>query len=69
MRLPRAILTVGAFVAAAALIVPAHAQGRRHPSSGAQQSGSKTNKADERAYRDALKSIPEKKTDPWGNMR
>jgi hypothetical protein len=26
-------------------------------------------KADEQAYKDALKQIPTKKADPWGNMR
>jgi hypothetical protein len=31
--------------------------------------GDKTTKADEKAYRDALKRIPDKKVDPWGNMR
>ena len=25
--------------------------------------------ADEKAYKDALKQIPVKKADPWGNMR
>jgi hypothetical protein len=29
----------------------------------------KPTKADEKAYQDALKRIPEKKADPWGNMR
>ena len=33
------------------------------------RAGAKANKADEKAYKDALKSIPEKKVDPWGNMR
>jgi Spy/CpxP family protein refolding chaperone len=26
-------------------------------------------KADDQAYKDALKQIPTKKADPWGNMR
>jgi hypothetical protein len=56
----------------AILMVPsAQAQGRGHrgPSSSAPSTSAKTNKADEKAYKDALKSIPEKKVDPWGNMR
>jgi hypothetical protein len=42
-------------------------RGRHHAD--APKSNSKATKADEKAYRDALKSIPEKKVDPWGNMR
>jgi Spy/CpxP family protein refolding chaperone len=34
-----------------------------------QKSDSKAVKADEQAYKDALKRIPDKKSDPWGNMR
>jgi hypothetical protein len=68
MRMIRAIFVAGAAVAATALIVPVHAQGRRHQSA-AQPAGNKPTKADEQAYKDALKRIPDKKVDPWGNMR
>jgi hypothetical protein len=58
-------------IAHSAFIADANAQGmgrgRRHADT--QKSNDKTTKADEQAYRDALKRIPEKKTDPWGNMR
>jgi hypothetical protein len=56
----------------AAVMAPsaqAQGKGRRGQSSAASSAGAKTNKADEKAYKDALKSIPEKKVDPWGNMR
>jgi hypothetical protein len=50
----------------------AHAQGmggRGRQRADAPKSTGKATKADEKAYKDALKSIPEKKVDPWGNMR
>jgi hypothetical protein len=72
MRMIKAIFVAGAAIAATALIValilPAHAQGRRHQPA-AQTAGNKPTKADEQAYKDALKRIPDKKVDPWGNMR
>jgi hypothetical protein len=70
MRTIRTVITAAfVAVAAAALVVPAHAQGRRQHQSAAPQTGSKPTKADEQAYKDALKRIPDKKVDPWGNMR
>jgi hypothetical protein len=42
-------------------------RGRQHAD--APKTTGKATKADEKAYKDALKSIPEKKVDPWGNMR
>jgi hypothetical protein len=44
-------------------------QGRGRRQADTQKSNDKTTKADEQAYKDALKRIPEKKTDPWGSMR
>jgi len=64
-----------AFIAAAMAItmltVPAYAQragGKRHKEP-AQNAGQKKPKVDEKAYKGALDSIPEKKADPWGKMR
>ncbi len=72
----RTLMAVVASIAVLSLVAilmapPAQAQGRGHraPSSSSSSAGAKTNKADEKAYKDALKSIPEKKVDPWGNMR
>jgi hypothetical protein len=73
----RILMAVAALMAILGLVTPpAQAQGmgggmgKGHRRQSSESStGSKTNKADEKAYRDALKSIPEKKTDPWGNMR
>jgi hypothetical protein len=52
---------------------PAYAQmggGRGKHQQGAQGTGDKAQKADEKAYRDALKSIPAaSKPDPWKSMR
>jgi hypothetical protein len=64
-----------AFIAAAMafilLTLPAYAQrggGKRHKEP-AQNGGQKKPKVDEKAYKGALDSIPEKKADPWGKMR
>jgi len=64
-----------AFIAAAMAItlltVSAYAQrsgGKRHKEP-AQNAGQKKPKVDEKAYKGALDSIPEKKADPWGKMR
>jgi hypothetical protein len=46
------------------------AAGRRQaPKEPAQNAGQKKPKVDEKAYKGALDSIPEKKADPWGKMR
>jgi hypothetical protein len=65
-----------ALAAIAVLTVPAHAQSRgkggSKQSENSQQTDDKKQKkaAAEKAYKDALKSIPEQKTsDPWANMR
>jgi len=59
------------------MAVPAHAQGmgsrggKKHQQD-TQKSADKTkNKADEKAYQDAVKSIPSsnEKPDPWKSMR
>jgi len=61
-----------AAAAIALMAVPAHAQGSgigdRQPP---QKAGSKAPKADEQAYKDALKRIPAttEKPDPWKIMR
>jgi hypothetical protein len=64
-----------AFIAAALAItmltLPAYAQrsgGKRHQEQ-PQNAGQKKPKIDEKAYKGALDSIPEKKADPWGKMR
>lgn len=43
--------------------------GRGHHQADAAKTDNKTIKADDKAYKDALKRIPEKKVDPWGTMR
>ena len=69
-------MTAIAFLAFSILAQTVHAQGmgmgggrgkRQAQTQDSKQD--KPAKADERAYRDALKSIPEKKVDPWGNLR
>jgi hypothetical protein len=63
-----------ASVAIALMMVPAHAQdtgkARKHQSAQKTESTTKT-KADEQAYKEALKRIPDstKKVDPWQNVR
>jgi hypothetical protein len=75
MRILRAVAAaIAVFFIVAALTAPtAQAQGmgrgHRRQSSPDASASAKTNKADERAYRDALKGIPDKKVDPWGNIR
>ena len=63
-----------AFMAIAFMTLPAHAQmgmgkGQRHQ--GTQGKQSATVKADDKAYKDALKAIPvpHEKPDPWKSMR
>jgi hypothetical protein len=64
---------LAAIAAIALLTAPAHAQGS--PTGGRQppqKAESKAPKADEQAYKDALKRIPAadpKKADPWSSMR
>jgi hypothetical protein len=43
--------------------------GRGHHQTQAPKSDDKTTKADDKAYKDALKRIPDKKVDPWETMR
>jgi hypothetical protein len=71
-------LTMRILIAAAAIasmLVPAHAQmsmGKgKQQQQGAPRSENKTTKADEQAYKDALKRIPvsTEKPDPWKSMR
>jgi hypothetical protein len=66
------LFLMGALIVAV-MAPPAQAQGmgkgHKRQSSPEASTAAKPNKADERAYRDALKTIPEKKVDPWGNMR
>jgi hypothetical protein len=72
MRTLMAVVASIAVLCLVTLMAPsaqAQGKGRRGQSSSASSTGAKTNKADEKAYKDALKSIPEKKVDPWGNMR
>jgi uncharacterized membrane protein YkoI len=63
-----------ASVAIALMIVPAHAQdlgkARKHQQSQKTENTAKT-KADEQAYKEALKRIPNstKKVDPWQDVR
>ena len=63
-----------ASVAIALMIVSAHAQdmgkARKHQSARKTESTTKT-KADEQAYKEALKRIPDstKKVDPWQSVR
>jgi hypothetical protein len=63
-----------ASVAIALMMVPAHAQqtgkARNHQRTQKTEDTTKT-KADEQAYKDALKRIPNstKKVDPWQNVR
>jgi len=67
-----------ASVAIALMMVPAHAQdigkdmgkSRRHQRAQKTENTAKT-KADEQAYKEALKRIPDstKKVDPWQNVR
>jgi hypothetical protein len=61
-----------AAAAIALMVVSAHAQGAGLGGGRPQQkAGNKAPKADEKAYRDALKSIPaaNSKPDPWKSMR
>lgn len=57
------------------LTAPAYSQGRgkgggRHAASEQQTEEQKKKAAEaEKAYRSALDKIPDKKYDPWGNMR
>jgi hypothetical protein len=73
MRMPRRVLMAAA-AAIVLMAVPAYAQmgggrGKQHQQ-GAQGTADKAQKADEKAYRDALKSIPAAaKPDPWKSMR
>jgi hypothetical protein len=64
-----ALIALSAFTADANAQGMGMGQGRGRRNADTQKSNDKTTKADEQAYRDALKRIPEKKTDPWGNMR
>jgi multidrug efflux pump subunit AcrB len=63
-----------ASVAIALMMVPAHGQemgkARKHQHTQKAENTAKT-KADEQAYKDALKRIPDsaKKIDPWQNVR
>jgi multidrug efflux pump subunit AcrB len=63
-----------ASVAIALMMVPAHAQdmgkARKHQSAQKTENTTKM-KADEQAYKEALKRIPDstKKVDPWQNVR
>ena len=63
-----------ASVAIALMAVPAYAQdmgkARKHPHTQKTENTAKT-KADEQAYKEALKRIPNstKKVDPWQNVR
>jgi hypothetical protein len=62
---------IAAALAATLVTLPAYAQrggGKRHQEP-AQSTGPKKPKVDEKAYKGALDSIPEKKADPWGKMR
>jgi hypothetical protein len=43
--------------------------GRGRHQTQAPKSDDKTTKADDKAYKDALKRIPDKKVDPWDTMR
>jgi uncharacterized protein HemY len=63
-----------ASVAIALMMVPAHAQdmGKSRKHQRAQKTENTTkSKADEQAYKEALKRIPDstKKVDPWQNVR
>jgi hypothetical protein len=64
-----------AILAAALMTLPAHAQGMGGRQGGNHQQAApaadKTKKADEQAYKDALKRIPvpEGKPDPWKSVR
>jgi uncharacterized protein HemY len=63
-----------AAVAIALMMVPAHAQdmGKSRKHQRAQKTENTTkSKADEQAYKEALKRIPDstKKVDPWQNVR
>jgi len=69
-------LAISSFmVAALVLAAPverAHAQGmsgRRQIDQNAAKAEAKKPKADERAYRDALKTVPNKSYDPWQGAR
>jgi hypothetical protein len=69
MRILIAVLTI------ALLSSTAHAQGtgkgKRHRQDTQKTEDLSKKKADEKAYRDALKNIPDskEKSDPWGKMR
>ena len=62
-----------ASVAIALMMVPAHAQemGKARPHRPQKTEDTKKMKADEQAYKEALKRIPDstKKVDPWQNVR
>ena len=77
MRRELKIRTVIALVAIAFLTVSAHAQemgmvkGKKHQQDTQKTEDKTKKKADEKAYKDALKSIPisNEKLDPWISMR
>jgi hypothetical protein len=70
-------MTAIAFISFCILAEDAHAQGvggmgggrGKRQAETQNSTQDKPTKADEKAYRDALKRIPEKKVDPWGSMR
>ena len=70
MRIPLAIAVL-ALLGLSVSTLGAQAQGAAtaRQQMQARDAKSKPPKADEQAYRDALKQIPVKKADPWGNMR
>ena len=73
MRMPIAIAVL-ASLALAASVLGAQAQGMGPSNARAQQAArdakEKPPKADEQAYKNALKSVPApQNVDPWGNMR
>jgi hypothetical protein len=72
MRQPIAIAFLALF-ALSVSVLAAQAQGMGPQTARAQQAAraakEKPPKADEEAYKNALRSVPDKKVDPWGNMR
>jgi hypothetical protein len=71
LRLPTAIAAI-VFVSLCVMAQTAQAQsmgGRGRHQAQTSKTDDKAAKADDKAYKDALKRIPDKKVDPWETMR
>jgi hypothetical protein len=68
LRRGRRMRTFVAALAVMLLTLPAYAQGKKHHNSD-QKSTEQKPKTDDKAYGRALSSLPDRKYDPWKDMR